>query len=77
MKWWWRFGDEREALWRKVIADKYGADNSGWWPNLSHRTRRSSLWGAIASVGDVSSKWGKVLSKGVGFVEGEGREVRF
>lgn len=43
VKWWWRFGDEREALWRKVIADKYGVDNSGWWPNPGHRSHKSSL----------------------------------
>lgn len=25
----------------------------------------------------MSSEWGKVLSKGIGFVGGQGREVRF
>ena len=23
-KWWWRFGEERDALWRRVIVEKYG-----------------------------------------------------
>lgn len=76
MKWWWRFG-EKEALWRKVIATKYGEDRWGRWPSPGPRHRRSGLWGAIASVSDVSSEWGKVLSKGVGFVVGEGRVVSF
>ena len=26
VKWWWRFGEERAALWRRVIVAKYGED---------------------------------------------------
>ena len=33
-KWWWRFGEEKEALWRRLIASKYGKDKWGWWPKL-------------------------------------------
>ena len=29
-KWLWRFGQESDALWRKVIEAKYGCDWSGW-----------------------------------------------
>uniref|UniRef100_A0A2N9EFL4 Reverse transcriptase domain-containing protein n=1 Tax=Fagus sylvatica TaxID=28930 RepID=A0A2N9EFL4_FAGSY len=29
-KWLWRFGVERDALWRKVIIAKYGALDGGW-----------------------------------------------
>ncbi|XWS32389.1 hypothetical protein CRYUN_Cryun23aG0155400 [Craigia yunnanensis] len=25
-KWWWRFGVEKEAIWRKLIMEKYGSD---------------------------------------------------
>lgn len=24
--WWWRFGDEKDALWRRNIESKYGED---------------------------------------------------
>ena len=48
-KWWWRFGGEMEALWRKVIFAKYSEDKWGWWPpNPGPRHRRSGLWGVIA-----------------------------
>uniref|UniRef100_A0A2N9J5R7 Reverse transcriptase domain-containing protein n=1 Tax=Fagus sylvatica TaxID=28930 RepID=A0A2N9J5R7_FAGSY len=29
-KWLWRFGNEREALWRQVIVAKYGISHGGW-----------------------------------------------
>ena len=29
-KWLWRFGTEREALWRKVVMAKYGSMDGGW-----------------------------------------------
>ena len=68
---------EREALWRKLIATKYGVDKWGWWPSPGPKYRRSSQWGGIVSVGDESFTVGKILSKGVGYVVGEGSEVRF
>ena len=77
VKWWWRFGDERDALGRRVIATKFGEDKWGWWPVPGPKYRRSGLWAAIVSVGDASSEWGKVLSRGMGFVVGDGRDVRF
>ena len=27
---WWRFGEEKEAFWRRLIASKYGEDKWGW-----------------------------------------------
>lgn len=30
IKWMWRFGIERESLWRKVVAGKYGGALNGW-----------------------------------------------
>jgi hypothetical protein len=29
-KWLWRFAMERDALWRKVVAIKYGSMRGGW-----------------------------------------------
>lgn len=49
-QWWWRCGD-KEALWRTIIAIKYGEDNWGRWPNLSPNYHRSGMWGDIASIG--------------------------
>lgn len=29
-KWIWRFGEDQEALWKRVITAKYGEDLLGW-----------------------------------------------
>ena len=29
-KWLWRFGNERQALWRRVIGAKYVCEKGGW-----------------------------------------------
>lgn len=76
-KWYWRFGKEREALWRKVIESKYGEDKWGWVPKSVPRYQMSGLWGQIARVGNESNCWRKVFAIGVGFLVGEGRRVRF
>ena len=55
-----------EALLRRVIATKYVEDKWGWWPVPGLRYRRSSLWGAIVSVGDASYELENVLSRGAG-----------
>ena len=81
MKWWWTFGEKKEALWRKVIketlwrkviASKYGEDKRGWWP------LPGPSYGWISFlVGDVSTVRGEILSKGVDFLVEDGRNVRF
>ena len=30
VKWWWRYGEEKESLWRRKIVSKYGEDVWGW-----------------------------------------------
>lgn len=30
LKWWWRFGNEKDALWRKVVCAKYKMDPRLW-----------------------------------------------
>lgn len=59
-KWWWSFREQREALWRKVIADKYGV--------YRYRCLRLFLsivcrvfWGSIAHLGDESNCWGRIF----------------
>lgn len=60
-KWWWRFGDEREALWRRVIRAKYGEDIWGWEPCRVPRRCLSGLWGNILRFGDPSFAGGRVI----------------
>jgi len=34
-KWLWRFMNEKDNLWRKVVNIKYGDDGLGWFPSIS------------------------------------------
>uniref|UniRef100_A0A2N9EVX7 Reverse transcriptase zinc-binding domain-containing protein n=1 Tax=Fagus sylvatica TaxID=28930 RepID=A0A2N9EVX7_FAGSY len=58
-KWLWRFGNEKEALWRLVIVAKYGDQQGGWssgelwcgttslkeaYPDLFRITRNKEAW---------------------------------
>ncbi|RVX18253.1 hypothetical protein CK203_006485 [Vitis vinifera] len=49
-KWNWRFANEREAFWRRVISHKYGEEEGGW------RTRAnawvSDVWNPIGNGDD-------------------------
>lgn len=69
-KWWWRFEDEKEVLWWKIITSEYGEDK---WSSLPKSVPRYCVLGLVYSV----QCEGDVFSKGVGFIVGEGKEVRF
>ena len=43
-KWLWRFGQERDALWRQVIEVKYGCDWGGWCSSSFSGPYGVSLW---------------------------------
>ena len=46
-KWLWRFGNERQALWRRVIGIKYGYGGGGWC-SLVIGPHGVSLWKSIS-----------------------------
>lgn len=46
-KWWWRYGNEKQALWRKIINFKYKGVGNGWSPNMEITHRVSTLWRGI------------------------------
>lgn len=55
IKWWWswwRFGIEKEALWRNVIKAKYKMGESNWFPKLEIYRKVSTLGKDIMSVQD-------------------------
>ena len=43
----WRFAKDEHALWRKVIASKYGVDNSRWWCKKSPNAHGVGCWKSI------------------------------
>ena len=48
-KWLWRFGVERESLWRQVVMVKYGALEGGWTSKMPTGTYGVGLWKFIHS----------------------------
>ena len=43
-KWLWRFGMERAALWRQVIAVKYGCECGSWCTRPTNGPYGVGLW---------------------------------
>ena len=56
-KWLWRFGYEREALWRRVIRAKYGAEDGDWCSNSVPGSYEVSLWKTISSGWSTFSRY--------------------
>jgi hypothetical protein len=56
-KWLWRFGVERDALWRRVIAEKFGSVGGGWSTQQAHGSYGMSLWKYISKGWDQFYKF--------------------
>ncbi|KAI8548053.1 hypothetical protein RHMOL_Rhmol07G0242800 [Rhododendron molle] len=44
LKWWWRFGTQKKALWRKIIYAKYKINTNCWMPNMGIDRKVSTIW---------------------------------
>ena len=69
-KWLWRFGTERDFLWRKVIATKYGSSGGGWCSNMVSGSYGVSLWKSIRKDWDSFKSF-------ISFDIGDGSKVGF
>jgi hypothetical protein len=69
-KWLWRFGNEREALWRLVIVAKYGEQHGGWSSGELLVPNGVSLWR------NIRKEW-TTFSRFLSFEIGDGATVRF
>lgn len=79
LKWWSRFGVESNALWKRVLVDKY----YGSFPNLSiiniESNSVSKLWMDIISVGDscLNGNQGPAVKECFKWSLGNGNSIRF
>ena len=69
-KWNWRYANEREALWRRVINLKYGEEEGGWHTRDVIGRNGVRLWKTIRK------KWW-LLDGRVAYHVGNGQRVRF
>lgn len=77
MKWWWRFGTERTALWRQVICCKYQLDDLSWLPSVESLGRVSIIWKDILMVGQREGNMLRLFMDNVNIVMGDGCKIRF
>ena len=69
-KWLWRYGSEREALWRLVVETKYGSLWGGWSSKSGRGPYGVSVWKSIRKGWDA-------FSLHCSFLVGDGRKVKF
>ena len=69
-KWSWWYANEREALWKHVISQKYGEVDGGWHSHKVSERFGVGLWKAIRK------EW-NYLSGRLAFQVGNGQIVRF
>lgn len=51
-KWLWRFGVEKDATWRRLVAATYGEYLHGWTSNDPEGARECKLWKNISKGND-------------------------
>lgn len=56
-KWCWRFGQEKNRLWYKIIVDKHGDNFSFQVPNKVQTSHGVSCWKTIADTAQLVSKY--------------------
>jgi hypothetical protein len=69
-KWLWRYGTDRDALWRQVVAAKYGSSWGDWCSKEVKESYGVSLWNSIYRGWPSFSKY-------LFFLVGDGSRVRF
>ena len=69
-KWSWRFANDQNALWRKVICCKFGESIGGWHTRDLRGGYRTSLWK------EIRKEW-FVFFQNAAFVLGDGRRINF
>lgn len=77
LKWWWRYGEEDKALWKKVINSRYGAIGGGWLPKLEPSGRVSAVWNGILSGVEVHSNLLHFFLSSTVINLGDGKRVFF
>ncbi|OWM91409.1 hypothetical protein CDL15_Pgr017327 [Punica granatum] len=71
-KWFWRFANERSALWRQVISSKFGASKSDWHTKVPSFFSGVSLWKPMLKFSPIFEMQVKFNAG-----EGDGRKINF
>ncbi|XP_028075237.1 uncharacterized protein LOC114277538 [Camellia sinensis] len=77
MKRWWRFANENEALWKKVVCNKYKIQAGAWLPNQIVGIRWSKIWGDKLAVAEQRNTILQFFLDNLHIKVGNGCRVRF
>lgn len=77
IKWWWRFGSEKDALWKRVICSKYKMGMGGWIPSLIPSNTYLSIWRGIISVADQCTSLKEHYLNNFQLKVGDGMRISF
>ncbi|XP_028074331.1 uncharacterized protein LOC114276709 [Camellia sinensis] len=77
LKWWWRYGQEDEALWKMVICEKYGSDGGRWFPDKEAHGPISQIWKDILSVAQRNGSIIQFYKDNVEILIGNGQRISF
>ncbi|XVE88638.1 hypothetical protein DITRI_Ditri19aG0085600 [Diplodiscus trichospermus] len=76
-RWIWRFGVEKDALWRKVVDAKYGGLESDLLPNVRNYRNFSGMWKNITKPLMYNDEFTNTFVFGMGFSLGNRRMIKF
>lgn len=77
MKWWWRYGTEKEALWRQVIKAKYDKGDSNWFPNSDISRKVSKTWKDIIQTKEKNPNMFSLFISKAKIGVGDGKQILF
>jgi hypothetical protein len=77
LKLWWRFGNEKDALWRKVVCAKYNIDPRLWQPNMELNRMVSTVWKDILQIKSKNPEVFSKYSNNISISIGDGLSTQF
>ncbi|KAK2637384.1 hypothetical protein Ddye_032176 [Dipteronia dyeriana] len=76
-KWIWRFGRERDALWRRVLVENYGIQDMCLSWSWKKSSKDSFFVKAVCSLFKAGSLTAKIILEGFSTVVGKGDRAEF
>ncbi|XVE80966.1 hypothetical protein DITRI_Ditri15bG0024200 [Diplodiscus trichospermus] len=76
-RWIWRFGVEKDALWRKVVDAKYDGSEYDLLPNVLNYRNFSSMWKNITKPLMYNDEFTNTFVSSMGFSLGNGGMIKF
>ncbi|OMO53301.1 hypothetical protein CCACVL1_28737 [Corchorus capsularis] len=76
-KWLWRFGNEKEGVWRKIIVERNGYREENLVLDVSNNRHASALWKHITKPFSPHNADYHVWTANSGFVLGNGASISF